>query len=66
MVWYKGTESQANAYNDEVSEAQNYKGKTQKYSPVIEIEGNFYVAKHSDFSSEMEEVNKLPIIEEEI
>ena len=64
MAWYKGTQQQANSYNDEVSEAQNYKGETQKYSPVIEIGGSFYVYKHPEFSSNMQEVEKLPQTEE--
>lgn len=60
MAWYKGTEEQANLYNDTVSDARNYTGEIQKWSPVMEIEGNFYVSKHKDFSSQMESVDKLP------
>lgn len=65
MAWYKGTEQQVKTYNDEVSASRNYTGEIQKWSPVMEIESNYYVAKHPDFDSEMEEVDSLPIIEDE-
>lgn len=63
-MYYKGTIEQCEAYNSNVVSVEKYKGITNKWSDVMEIEGNYYVAKHSDFESEMEEVDKLPQIEE--
>ena len=66
MAYYKGTEAEANAYNKEVSDAQNYQGQTQKYSNVYEIESFWYVSKHEDFTSDMVEVDNLPATNEEV
>ena len=33
---------------------------TTSYASIQEIEGQFYILKHKDFESNMEEVNQVP------
>lgn len=65
-MWYKGTKQQAEDYNQAVTEKQNYdpKGTVKEWWNPTEIEGEWYILKHKDFSSEMQEVKELPQIEE--
>lgn len=58
---YTGTQKQCEDYNNLVNKSQNYAGTTTKWSEVIEIEGQFFIAKHPLYWSEMDEVNELPI-----
>jgi hypothetical protein len=63
-MYYTGTKSQCEAYNLEV-----YNGTpsmkddpfTTSYASIQEIEGIFYILKHEDFESNMQEVVEIPI-----
>ena len=62
-MYYKGTKKQCNDYNQKV-----YNGTlsmkldpfTTSYASIQEIEGQFYILKHEDFESNMDEVSELP------
>ena len=62
-MYYKGTKSQCEAYN-----LENYNGTesmkqdpfTTSYASIQEIEGQFYILKHKDFESNMDEVSQVP------
>ena len=63
-MYYKGTKTECEAYNLEVyngTESMNQDPYTTLYALIQEIEGQFYILKHEDFSSNMQEVNELPI-----
>jgi len=63
-MYYKGTKSQCEAYNNEVyngTESMKQDPFTTSYASIQEIEGQFYILKHEDFDSNMQEVNELPI-----
>ena len=63
-MYYKGTKSQCEAYNLEVyngTESMKQDPFTTSYASIQEIEGQFYILKHEDFDSNMQEVNELPI-----
>jgi hypothetical protein len=62
-MYYTGTKSQCEAYNLEVyngTESMKQDPFTMSYASIQEIEGQFYILKHKDFNSTMEEVIKLP------
>ena len=62
-MYYKGTNTECEDYNLEV-----YNGTasmkqdlfTTSYASIQEIEGQFYILKHEDFDSNMDEVSELP------
>ena len=63
-MYYKGTNTECEDYNLEVyngTESMKQDPFTTSYASIKEIEGQFYILKHKDFESNMEEVNKLPI-----
>ena len=63
-MYYKGTKSQCEAYNLEIyngTESMKQDPFTTSYASIQEIEGQFYILKHKDFESNMQEVNELPI-----
>ena len=63
-MYYKGTNTECEAYNLEVyngSESMKQDPFTTSYASIKEIEGQFYILKHKDFNSNMQEVNELPI-----
>ena len=63
-MYYKGTKTECEAYNNEVyngTESMKQDFFTTSYASILEIENNFYILKHKDFNSNMEEVNELPI-----
>lgn len=64
MQYIKGTKEQCEAYNAEVTQGENYQGITSQWAKVQEIEGSFYIAKHPNYSNELEIVNQLPIQDE--
>lgn len=66
MQYIKGTKKQCEAYNQKVSKGENYQGSTTQWAKVQEIEGNFYIAVHPKYTTELETVSELPIIEEKI
>ena len=62
-MYYKGTKSQCEAYNLEIyngTESMKQDPFTTSYASIREIEGQFYILKHKDFESNMEEVNQVP------
>jgi len=63
-MYYKGTKTECEAYNNEVyngTESMKQDFFTTSYASILEIENNFYILKHKDFNSNMEEVSELPI-----
>ena len=63
-MYYKGTKTECEAYNLEVyngTESMNQDPFTNSYASIQEIEGEFYIFKHEDFDSNMQEVNELPV-----
>ena len=63
-MYYKGTKTECEAYNLEVyngTESMKQDPFTTSYASIQEIEGQFYILKHEDFDSNMQEVNELPI-----
>ena len=63
-MYYKGTKTECEAYNLKVyngTESIKQDPFTTSYASIKEIEGQFYILKHKDFDSNMEEVNELPI-----
>ena len=62
-MYYTGTKAQCEAYNLEVyngTESMKQDPFTTSYASIKEIEGQFYILKHKDFESNMEEVNQVP------
>ena len=62
-MYYTGTKTECEAYNLEVyngTESMKQDTFTNSYASIQEIEGQFYILKHEDFSSNMQEVNELP------
>ena len=62
-MYYKGTKTECEAYNLEVyngTESMKQDPFTTSYASIQEIEGQFYILKHEDFSSNMQEVNQVP------
>lgn len=78
-MWYKGNKNRCEQYNAIVSYGENYEGIpnkdlapgqakktesiTESWSEIIEIEGQFYVAKHPDHEGAyLTEVVELPAV----
>ena len=62
-MYYKGTNTECEAYNLEIyngTESMKQDPFTTSYASIQEIEGQFYILKHKDFNSNMEEVSELP------
>ena len=62
-MYYKGTNTECEAYNLEVyngTESMKQDSFTTSYASIQEIEGQFYILKHEDFNSNMQEVSELP------
>ena len=62
-MYYKGTKTECEDYNLEVyngTESMNQDPFTTSYASIQEIEGQFYILKHEDFESNMDEVSELP------
>ena len=62
-MYYKGTKTECEAYNLEVyngTESMKQDYFTTSYASIQEIEGQFYILKHKDFNSNMEEVSQPP------
>ena len=63
-MYYTGTKLECEAYNLEVyNSVESMKSDpfTTSYASIREVEGQFYILKHEDFDSNMEEVSELPI-----
>ena len=62
-MYYKGTKRQCQYYNRKVyngTESMKQDTFTTSYASIKEIEGQFYILKHEDFESNMDEVSELP------
>ena len=62
-MYYKGTKTECEVYNLEVyngTASMKQDPFTTSYASIKEIEGQFYILKHEDFSSNMDEVSELP------
>jgi len=62
-MYYTGTKTECEAYNLEVytnTPSMKLDPFTTSYASIQEIEGQFYILKHKDFESNMEEVNQVP------
>ena len=62
-MYYKGTNTECEAYNLEIyngTESMKQDPFTTSYASIQEIEGQFYILKHKDFESNMDEVNEIP------
>ena len=62
-MYYKGTKRQCQYYNRKVyngTESMKQDTFTTSYASIQEIEGQFYILKHEDFDSNMQEVNQVP------
>ena len=63
-MYYTGTKTECEDYNLEVyygTESMKQDPFTTSYASIQEIEGQFYILKHENFDSNMQEVNELPI-----
>ena len=63
-MYYKGTNTECEDYNLKVynrTPSMKLDTFTTSYASIQEIEGQFYILKHKDFDSNMQEVNELPI-----
>ena len=65
-MYYKGTKTECDAYNAFVTAGQNYIGTTTQWAEPYEIDGFWYFIKNSNYLSEMEEVEAMPIFNEEL
>ena len=62
-MYYTGTKSQCQYYNRKVyngTESMKQDPFTTSYASIQEIEGQFYILKHKDFESNMDEVSQVP------
>ena len=62
-MYYKGTKTECEAYNLEVyngTASMKIDFFTTSYASILEVEGQFYILKHKDFNSNMEEVSQPP------
>jgi hypothetical protein len=60
-MYYKGTKRQCQNYNSKVyngTESMKQDPFTTSYASIREIEGQFYILKHKDFESNMDEVSQ--------
>jgi len=62
-MYYTGTKTECEDYNLEVyngTASMKQDTFTTSYASIQEIEGQFYILKHKDFDSNMEEVSQPP------
>jgi hypothetical protein len=60
MSFYIGTKSECEAYDAQVSEAENYQSPTQNWFTPIELPDNSYaVMKHASYPSSLQEVESI-------
>ena len=62
-MYYTGTKTECEDYNLEVyngTASMKQDTFTTSYASIQEIEGQFYILKHEDFESNMDEVSELP------
>jgi len=62
-MYYKGTNTECKDYNLKVyngTKSMKQDPFTTSYASIQEIEGQFYILKHKDFESNMDEVSQPP------
>ena len=62
-MYYKGTKRKCQNYNSKVyngTESMKQDPFTTSYASIQEIEKQFYILKHKDFDSNMQEVSQVP------
>ena len=62
-MYYKGTNTECEDYNLEVYngiESMKQDPFTTSYASIQELEGDYYILKHKDFESNMDEVSQVP------
>jgi hypothetical protein len=64
-MYYKGTKEDCDNYNALVTEGQNYSGTTTQWAEPYEVDGVWYIVKNKKYLSEMEEVEAMPIVNQE-
>ena len=62
MAYIKATKAECEAYNQVVTQGENYQGTTTSYDEVKKIKGNFYITKHPNYTTNLKIVNELPKI----
>ena len=65
-MYYKGTQAECDTYNAFVTSGQNYIGTTTQWAEPREVEGFWYIVKNNDYPSGMDEVQSMPVVDEEI
>ena len=58
-MYYKGTQQECLAYDQDVIANENYYQNDNWANPV-EIDGSWYILKHEKYEADMELVNELP------
>lgn len=61
-MYYKGTEQECISYDSTVTAGENYNGATTHWASPIHSEGNWYIPKHDNYPSSMEEVDDIPAV----
>ncbi len=65
-MYYKSTKIDCENYNALVTEGENYSGTTTHWANPKEVDSVWYIVKNSKYLSEMEEVEFIPIINENL
>ena len=58
-MYYKGTYEQCKAYDNQVTQEENYVHNDNWANP-IDREGNWYILKHEEYECNLELVDELP------
>ena len=65
-MYYKGTQAECDTYNILVTLGQNYIGTTTQCAEPYEVDGFWYIVKNNDYPCGLEEVQSMPIVNEEV
>jgi len=60
MEYLKGTFEQITAYNEQVTQGENYKTPTTQWAEPLQIGEHWYILKNEKYPSDLETVNELP------
>ncbi len=58
-MYYKGTYEQCKAYDNQVTQEENYV-QNDNWANPIDREGNWYILKHEEYECNLELVDELP------
>ena len=59
-MWYKGTLQECKDYNNIVKQKEGYNGTTSEWANAVQIENDYYIIRHPEYSSQMQLVTTLP------